>query len=98
MSPTDAPLAVVLLSGGLDSTTVAAMARTRGYPLLALNIDVARPPKKMRTMAQIFTSKGKGKNREENPIGFSAPLKAPSLTLPSAGSPQGSESEFLRTP
>jgi 7-cyano-7-deazaguanine synthase len=34
-----APLAVVLLSGGLDSTTVAAIARAKGYRLLALTID-----------------------------------------------------------
>ncbi len=32
-------LAVVLLSGGLDSTTVAAIARADGYRLLALTID-----------------------------------------------------------
>ena len=32
-------LAVVLLSGGLDSTTVAAMAKAAGYRLLALTID-----------------------------------------------------------
>jgi len=32
-------LAVVLLSGGLDSTTVAALARAQGYRLLALTID-----------------------------------------------------------
>ena len=32
-------LAVVLLSGGLDSTTVAAMARADGYRILALTID-----------------------------------------------------------
>ena len=32
-------LAVVLLSGGLDSTTVAAMAMAQGYRLLALTID-----------------------------------------------------------
>jgi 7-cyano-7-deazaguanine synthase len=34
-----APLAVVLLSGGLDSTTVAAMAIAAGHRLLALTID-----------------------------------------------------------
>ena len=34
-----APLAVILLSGGLDSTTVAAIAREQGYRLLALTID-----------------------------------------------------------
>ena len=33
------PLAVILLSGGLDSTTVAAMARAAGFRLLALTID-----------------------------------------------------------
>jgi 7-cyano-7-deazaguanine synthase len=32
-------LAVVLLSGGLDSTTVAAMAKAQGWRLLALTID-----------------------------------------------------------
>ena len=37
--PTIAPLAVVLLSGGLDSTTVAAIAKAQGYRLLALTID-----------------------------------------------------------
>lgn len=33
------PLAVVLLSGGLDSTTVASIAREQGFRLLALTID-----------------------------------------------------------
>lgn len=33
------PLAVVLLSGGLDSMTAAAIAREQGYRLLALSID-----------------------------------------------------------
>ena len=37
--PTIAPLAVVLLSGGLDSTTVAAIAKAQRYRLLALTID-----------------------------------------------------------
>ena len=37
--PTPQPLAVVLLSGGLDSTTVAAIARERSFRLLALTID-----------------------------------------------------------
>jgi 7-cyano-7-deazaguanine synthase len=39
MKAADARLAVVLLSGGLDSTTVAAMAKQQGYRLLALTID-----------------------------------------------------------
>ncbi|RHW19365.1 7-cyano-7-deazaguanine synthase QueC [Sphingomonas gilva] len=33
------PLAVVLLSGGLDSMTAAALARAQGYRLLALSVD-----------------------------------------------------------
>jgi len=35
----DPPLAVVLLSGGLDSTTVAAVAKAQRFRLLALTID-----------------------------------------------------------
>ena len=35
----NSPLAVVLLSGGLDSMTCAAIAREQGYRLLALTID-----------------------------------------------------------
>jgi 7-cyano-7-deazaguanine synthase len=35
----NASLAVVLLSGGLDSTTVAAIAKAQGFRLLALTID-----------------------------------------------------------
>lgn len=37
--------------------------------LMALEIELEPPKKKLRTMADIFTSKGKGKARE-NPIGF----------------------------
>jgi 7-cyano-7-deazaguanine synthase len=37
--PTEAPLAVVLVSGGLDSMISAASAREAGYRLLALSID-----------------------------------------------------------
>ncbi|HEV2079466.1 MAG TPA: 7-cyano-7-deazaguanine synthase QueC [Allosphingosinicella sp.] len=37
--PGSAPLAVVLLSGGLDSMVCAALARERGFELLALTID-----------------------------------------------------------
>jgi 7-cyano-7-deazaguanine synthase len=35
----EAPLGIVLLSGGLDSMVVAGLARERGYRLLALTID-----------------------------------------------------------
>jgi 7-cyano-7-deazaguanine synthase len=38
-SPTPAKRAVVLLSGGLDSATVAAIARAEGYALAALTFD-----------------------------------------------------------
>lgn len=39
MSSSPRPPAVVLLSGGLDSTTVAAIAQAQGFDLLALTID-----------------------------------------------------------
>jgi 7-cyano-7-deazaguanine synthase len=39
MSVTDQKAAVVLLSGGLDSATVLAMARAQGYRCLALSVD-----------------------------------------------------------
>ncbi len=35
----EAPLAVILLSGGLDSTTAAALLKAQGFRLLALTID-----------------------------------------------------------
>lgn len=37
--PVDKPLAVILLSGGLDSMVCAGLARERGFRLLALTID-----------------------------------------------------------
>jgi 7-cyano-7-deazaguanine synthase len=40
--PSEAPLAVILLSGGLDSMVVAGLARERGYRLLALTIDYSQ--------------------------------------------------------
>lgn len=39
MTPTDQPKAVVLLSGGLDSATTAAIARSEGFALYALSVD-----------------------------------------------------------
>lgn len=47
--------------------------------MVALGIDAQRPPKRMRSMTQIFTSPGKGKKREEFPIGFRARTETPSL-------------------
>lgn len=41
--------------------------------LLALGLEFAEKPKKLRSMTQIFTSKGKGSAKEPNPIGFHAP-------------------------
>ena len=38
--------------------------------LAAMAIELEPPKKKLRTMTQIFTSTGKGKKREDNPIGF----------------------------
>jgi hypothetical protein len=47
--------------------------------LLALGIELDVVKKPLKTMAQIFTSKGKGKTNEANPIGFAAPSKEQTL-------------------
>ena len=47
--------------------------------LLALGIEIDVVKKPLRTMAQIFTSKGMGKAREANPIGFGGPSKEQTL-------------------
>lgn len=50
----------------------------------ALGLDIARPTKKkVRTMAQIFTSKGKGSNRPIKPIGIEGRPKPIGLEIPS---------------
>jgi hypothetical protein len=76
--------------------------RDPGPYLLALGLDVARPPKRMRTMTQIFTSKGKGKSRENNPIGFLEPPRARSLSCvgnaPSGGAARGTAAPALMAP
>lgn len=52
-----------------------AMERDPSPFLLALEIELAAPQKQGRTMAQIFTSKGKGKTKEINAIAFAPPQK-----------------------
>lgn len=47
--------------------------------LLALGLGFAEKPKKLRSMTQVFTSKGKGPSKEPNPIGFEARQKARTL-------------------
>lgn len=47
--------------------------------LVALGIEQQAPKKKLRTMAAIFTSKGKGAAKETNPIGFTPPEKRQTL-------------------
>lgn len=46
-----------------------------GAFLMTLGIEQQAPQKKPRTMAQIFTSKGKGSAKETNPIDFAPPEK-----------------------
>lgn len=53
--------------------------RDPGPFLLALGIKVEPAPKKLRTVAQIFTSRGRGSAREEKPIGFASRAGTPSL-------------------
>jgi hypothetical protein len=47
--------------------------------LLALGIELQAPEKKLKTFTQIMTSKGKGKAKEANPIGFTPPEKRQTL-------------------
>ena len=47
--------------------------------LMALDIELKAPTKKLKTMAQIFTSKGKGRDKEAMSIDFAAPSKGRSL-------------------
>lgn len=47
--------------------------------LMALDVQLQAPQKKLRTMAAIFTSKGKGKTKEANPIGFTPAVKGQTL-------------------
>ena len=47
--------------------------------VMALGIEQQAPKKKPRTMAQIFTSEGKGSTKEANPIGFTPPKKRQTL-------------------
>lgn len=56
-----------------------AIERDPGPFLLALGIELKAPSKKLKTMAAIFTGKGKGKAKEANPIGFTAPAKRQTL-------------------
>lgn len=56
-----------------------AIERDPGPFALALGVALESPTKKLRSMAAIFTSKGKGKATEPNPIGFATPAKPRSL-------------------
>ncbi len=47
------PLAVVLLSGGLDSTTAASWAKAEGYDVVALSFDYGQRHKKELTRAKL---------------------------------------------
>lgn len=53
----------------------AAIENDPGPFLMALGIEQQAPQKKLRTMAQIFTSKGKGSTKETNSIDFAPPEK-----------------------
>lgn len=56
-----------------------AIERDPGAFAAALGIEMAAPKKRLRTMTQIFISKGKGPAREPNPIEFQSPPKTQTL-------------------
>ena len=47
--------------------------------VMTLGVEQQAPQKKRRTMAAIFTSKGKGSTKEANPIGFTPPTNRQTL-------------------
>lgn len=57
------------------ATIRAAIENDPGPFLMALGIEQQAPQRKLRTMAQIFTSKGKGSTKETNSIDFAPPEK-----------------------
>ncbi len=57
----------------------AAIENDPGSFLMTLGIEQQAPQKKPRTIAQIFTSKGKGSAKEANPIGFTQQAKRQTL-------------------
>lgn len=60
--------------------TIRSMIESNPGPfLLALGIELQAPKKKLKTMAEIFTSKGKGPTKEPNPIGFKPSEKRQTL-------------------
>lgn len=62
----------------------------------ALNISLPAPTKKLRTLTQIFTSKGKGKNREDKAIGFNgSPATQPLCTVGFASEPATADAAAL---
>lgn len=61
------------------ATIRASIENDPGPFLMALGIEQQAPQKKLRTMAQIFTSKGKGKAKEAMSIDFAPPGKGQSL-------------------
>jgi Plasmid recombination enzyme len=69
-----------------------------GPYLLALGIVVGQPAKRLRTMTQIFTSPGRGKAREEKPIGFQAARETPSLCSVGNASPPAPQAAPQATP
>lgn len=77
------------------ATIRAAIENDPGPFLMAVGIEQQAPKKKLRTMAQVFTSKGKGSTKEANPIDFGPPAKEQSLCsvdfTPKAPPPQATK-------
>ncbi|MBH9577766.1 plasmid recombination protein [Inhella proteolytica] len=68
-----------VLRSSLWPTIREVLERDPGPHLASLGLEPPAPPKRLRTMAQIFTSKGKGPSTERSPIGFEQPAEDRSL-------------------
>ena len=88
-SRSDAPLAVALLSGGLDSATAAALAIEAGYRLIGLSLDYGqRHRRELQAAAALAASLGL-EEHHTLPVNLAAwggsALTDPALPIPSAG-------------
>ncbi|MGQ9587341.1 MAG: 7-cyano-7-deazaguanine synthase QueC, partial [Thermoplasmata archaeon] len=82
------PKAIVLLSGGLDSSTVLATAQERGFDVVALTFDYGQKHKRELNSARRIASHFKIKDHVVMPLDLGGLLRS-SLTRPSIPIPPG---------
>jgi len=88
------PQAIVLLSGGLDSSTVLAMAKERAFEVVALTFDYGQKHRRELSSARRIASHFKIRDHVVIPLNLGGLLRS-SLTMPSISIPtRGSKEEM----